>query len=259
MKVDKKTEKVKKKLYGQENTAGCALPACDKGESPAFDRNAVETFARESPASHEIVNSRVAAPLQAPATSGGAGDGVAGCSQSVPLSISPLVAAYTNMIKMLPDEYGFKWDWFGTWTFTPKWKDPQRQYKGIIPIHEEAAAKAFYRMIHNLNRQSYGVRYTKDKSRGVVYALGREYQRNGQIHYHGLIGGIPDRIRRMDWVDYWWQKGHGIARIFDYLSGHGAEQYLSKNSYCWKRGEIEFGGPLEVARRLQARLSFSVC
>ena len=80
---------------------------------------------------------------------------------------------------------------------------------------------------------------------GGSYARERssEYQVRGAIHYHAIIGRVPDRVRRLDYVDRWDDMA-GYARIYAYERGKGAEFYLSKSSYAWKHGEIDLGGPL---------------
>ena len=165
-----------------------------------------------------------------------------------------LVTSWAGFIDGLQDENnGFEWNWFGTWTFRDKQDDG---YGNKHHVHPEAAMKAIQQYIHILNRKSYGVRYTKDKRKGVVWALSTEYQTRGAIHYHGLIGCVPDHVRRMDFVDLWWQK-NGMARIFKYENKKGAEQYLAKNSYAWKKGEIDLGGPLTSrCTRYKGGLSF---
>ena len=168
-----------------------------------------------------------------------------------------LLQSYAGFIDGLQDsENGFSWNWFGTFTFRDGKNDG---FGNKHQIHPEAAMKAMQKMIHILNRESFGVRYTKDKSKGVVWALATEYQNRGAIHFHGLIGCVPDRVRRMDYVDLWHGMA-GIARIFKYENKKGAEQYLVKNSYAWKKGEIDFGGPLASrCSRYKGGLSFSEC
>ncbi len=110
-------------------------------------------------------------------------------------------------------------------------------------VHPESASKSWDNWIHALNREAYGVKYWKDKSKGVVWARGTEFQHRDAIHFHALIGMVPDTVRRMDYVDKWFNMA-GIARIYEYQWGKGAEFYMSKSAYAWKRGEIDLGGPL---------------
>lgn len=137
---------------------------------------------------------------------------------------SPLPSQWSQFLSPFP------WNWWATFTFRDL-------------THPEAAGKVFDHMVHQLNKEIFGNRYYKKKNIGVIWARGTEYQKRSAIHYHALLGNIPDRVRRMDYVDLWFTMA-GIARIFDYVPGLGAEHYMSKSSYAWKRGEIDLGGPL---------------
>jgi hypothetical protein len=57
-------------------------------------------------------------------------------------------------------------------------------------------------------------------------------------HFHALIGGLPEDVRRTDaWR--WWFERHGMARIEPYNPAWGAGRYLSK--YVVKElGDITF-------------------
>lgn len=126
----------------------------------------------------------------------------------------------------------FTWNWYGHFTF--------RDYP-----HPETAGKAWDRWIHRLNREIYGTHYWKDKSKGVYWARGTEDQKRGAIHFHALIGGIPDYVHRMRYLDDWFISS-GIARIFKYEANKGAEFYMSKSTYAWKRGEIDTSDTLRM-------------
>ena len=140
------------------------------------------------------------------------------------------------------DNTSFHWNWYGHFTF--RGDDPAlKKGHGGFP-HPEAAGKTWMLFIHKLNRESFGVRYTKHKEKGVIWARGTEYQKRGAIHYHALIGNIPDSVRRMDYVDLWHSLS-GIGRIYAYEKDRGAEFYMSKSSYAWKRGEIDLSGTMK--------------
>lgn len=126
----------------------------------------------------------------------------------------------------------WNWSWYGHFTF--------RDYP-----HPETADKVWYRWIHNLNRSIFGVRYYNRPDDGVIWSRGTEYQRRGAVHYHAVIGSIPGSISRMYWLDAWFKMA-GICRIYAYQRGRGAEFYMSKSTYAWKRGEIDLGGPLKA-------------
>ena len=116
--------------------------------------------------------------------------------------------------------------------------------------HIESACKAWDTFIHELNRKIFGWYYWKDKSKGVPWARGTEYQKRGAVHFHAIIGGVPDCVGRFDLMERWHDMA-GISRIFAYERERGAEFYMSKSSYAWKKGEIDLGGPLRD--RLEAR------
>lgn len=122
------------------------------------------------------------------------------------------------------------WSWYGHFTF--------RDYP-----HPESANKAWNLFTHKLNRKIFGVKYWKHPERGVTWARGTELQGRGAIHFHAILGRIPKDVRRLAWMDEWYELG-GISRIFPYEENRGAEYYMSKSTYAWKRGEVDLGGPL---------------
>lgn len=141
--------------------------------------------------------------------------------------VSPLIEQWSQFVS------GYSWNWWVTLTF--------RESK-----HPEAAAKIFDAFIHILNKEIFGNRYYKKKNIGVIWARATERQDRGAIHYHVLIGNVPDRVRRLDYVDLWNEMA-GFAQVMKYEPGHGAEGYLSKTCYAFKRGEIDLGGPLAAS------------
>ncbi len=134
----------------------------------------------------------------------------------------------------------FGWAWYCHLTFRG---DP----------HPEAADKAFKKWIHKLNREIFGVRYWKEKSKGVLSARATELQTRGAIHYHCLIGRIPDHIKRLKYMDLWNELA-GYARIYPYKKDKGAEYYLSKSAYAWKHGDIDLFGPFDSWQPLKLKL-----
>jgi hypothetical protein len=142
------------------------------------------------------------------------------------------------------------WRWWTTLTFR---NDP----------HPESAFKAFGRWIHLMNRHVYGSRYWKHpETKGVAWVIGTERQAltrgnvyGGVIHYHALMAGTPPDAERFRWMEEWHELA-GIARIFPYgIDGqYGAAEYLAKCMYAFKRGEIDFGGPMALAMN-QRRLA----
>lgn len=144
------------------------------------------------------------------------------------------------------DKPEWRWDLYGHFTF----RDIRRPGESLPHhVHPESANKTWMKFIHHINRKIYGVRYYKRPEDGVVWARGTELQIRGAIHYHALIGctSAPgsQELRRLDLMDLWYDWA-GIARIVQYEPGKGAEGYLSKSAYAWKRGEIDLGGPLKA-------------
>ncbi len=122
------------------------------------------------------------------------------------------------------------WSWFTTHTFEDR-------------THPEAAIKCWNRWIHQLNREIFGVRYTARLQDGVLWVRGLEYQKRGVIHFHALVGRVPDDVGRFDFMKRW-ELLAGYARIFPYDPVKGARYYLGK--YVAKGGEIDVGGPLQL-------------
>jgi hypothetical protein len=60
-----------------------------------------------------------------------------------------------------------------------------------------------------------------------------------------LIGSVPEWINRLKYMDLH-HKMAGYARIHPYKGkGCGAEEYLCKSAYAFKKGDIDEGGPLK--------------
>lgn len=102
---------------------------------------------------------------------------------------------------------GFNWDWFGTLTFRGEVGD-----KGANIKFSDFVRQVRHRCGHRVEF----VRVTEQhKFRNVP-------------HYHFLMGNVPDSVRRMGMVDWWWGKGYGIARVEKYDNSKGAGHYLGK-------------------------------
>jgi hypothetical protein len=130
------------------------------------------------------------------------------------------------------------WDWFCHLTYRDNPFTDEM-------MHPEAAIKIYDKWIHTLNREIFGVRYWKRSNDGVIWTRAREYQYRGAIHFHCLIGRVPDWVSRLKYMDLHDQLG-GYARIQPYKGkGCGAEEYLCKSAYAFKKGDIDVGGPLK--------------
>jgi hypothetical protein len=76
----------------------------------------------------------------------------------------------------------------------------------------------------------------------------REEQFRGAIHFHDLIGRVPEWVNRLKYMDLHNKIG-GYARIHEYEGkGCGAEEYLCKSAYAFKKGDIDVGGPLKYVQ-----------
>lgn len=138
------------------------------------------------------------------------------------------------------DKPEWRWSLYGHFTF----RDRNPDDKGLRKfVHPESGGKMWDGFIHTMNKEIFGNRYYKRKNDGVVWARATELQVRGALHYHAIIGRVPDTLRRLDYVDEW-NRVAGFARLYAYEAGKGAEHYLSKSCYAWKHGEIDLGGPL---------------
>ena len=141
----------------------------------------------------------------------------------------------------------------GSWYVTMTFRDTVRDWDGqAITVHPETAHKCWMRLIHKLNREIHGSNYWK-RGQGVIWARATEYQQRGAVHYHALVGNIPARVRRMDYVNYCYEN-YGIARIHKYDKGKGAVSYLAKTAYLWKKGEIDLSATIRKPDTDQFRL-----
>ncbi len=129
------------------------------------------------------------------------------------------------------DNPSFDWCWYGHLTF----KD--------FP-HPESANKCFNKFINIINRASFGRNFYKDEKKGVTWSRGTEYQDRGSIHYHCLIGFVKPELNRFDFMRIWYQMA-GLSRIYLFKRNKGAEYYMSKSCYAWKRGEIDLSDTMK--------------
>lgn len=102
-------------------------------------------------------------------------------------------------------------------------------------VHPEQADKRFRRWLNKINETLFGLRYRKH-GEGVYGFKAIEHQRRGVIHFHFLMGGGVERLRRLTYMDLWAAE-NGWARIYPYDSNQGAARYVSK--YVLKGGEID--------------------
>jgi hypothetical protein len=145
--------------------------------------------------------------------------------------------AYTDFIR----QFDPLWDWYIHLTFRPG------QAKSGS-MHPERADGIFKQFIDRMNIEIFGRNYKRKSDRGVLVARSTEIGGlGGLLHYHGLIGRVPDRVKRMEYKEKWFSIA-GIGRVYEYDPKQGGASYLSKSAYAWKRGEIDFMGPWQHAQ-----------
>jgi len=127
----------------------------------------------------------------------------------------------------------FLWNWYVDLTF-----------KGFP--HPERADKGFMRFVHRLNRDAFGVKYWKDKRKGVTWARATEKQQRGCDHYHAFIGNVPSFISMMHYFEDW-RREEGLCRFRVYDKTLGASYYMAKHTYAWKDGQIDLSENLRYA------------
>jgi hypothetical protein len=118
------------------------------------------------------------------------------------------------------------WEWYTTHTFREE-------------IHPEQADRRYNRFIRNINQALFGKRFV-EQGKGIYHVKAIEYQRRGVIHFHTLMGGGVSKLRRLTWMDIWYED-NGQARIEPYDPNRGARGYLSK--YVSKGGQIDIHLP----------------
>jgi len=133
------------------------------------------------------------------------------------------------------------WDWWVTLTF----RDIDRRGSWTRPGWA-FTAKAWRLFTQEIEQKRF-VTLPMAELKGrkpITWVRCRELQKwRGIDHFHALIGGVGDQVRRMDLVDWWWQR-YGIARILAYDRSLGAGFYLCK--YVSKElGDIQFSQALD--------------
>jgi len=154
---------------------------------------------------------------------------------------SPVSYSYAEWLK----KYDDLWNWYSTFTF-------RLGNTKHGSIHPEKANKLFNHFLDDINKEAFGRNYKKRADKGALVARSTEIgDKGGLLHYHALLGHIPDRIRRMEYKEVW-NGLAGFARIYPYDKKLGGAAYLSKSAYAWKRGEIDFIGPWSCIDKIMA-------
>lgn len=145
----------------------------------------------------------------------------------------PLTQAWVDFITGLETKYG-NFEWFGHFTFAE-------------PLHPEQANRRWLRFVRQVNRELYGNRHYKH-GQGCTWVRGTENQKREAIHYHGFFGNGVHKLRRMSFVDLWYEQSEGICRIYPYDGRMNAKEYITK--YQLKGGDIDVYVPSSLTDRL---------
>ena len=133
------------------------------------------------------------------------------------------------------------WDWWVTLTF----RDIEHRGSWTRPgwAFTAKAWQKFTQVIEQRRFETLPLGELKGR-KPLTWVRCRELQHwRGIDHFHALIGGVGDQVRRMELVDWWWQR-YGIARILAYDRQLGAGFYLCK--YVSKElGDIQFSDSLD--------------
>jgi len=127
-------------------------------------------------------------------------------------------------------------------------------------VHPEKADKAFRFFVSCINRGIYGPKWNTKWHRGIQWARGQEFHRDGRLHFHAVAAAPTDDLNRLmsryEWHE-WWFKEFGRNRIEAPRSQLDITGYVSK--YVAKGGVVDlsrnFGAweppPIDYTRRPQ--------
>lgn len=141
----------------------------------------------------------------------------------------PIAAGYAELLQRVP--------WHQFWTLTFR-ADRGGRTGGM---HSEAADKAFRYFVSCLNRELYGANWGKRWHRGIAWARGQEFHRDGRLHFHAVAaapdGDLNRLMSRYAWHE-WWYREFGRNRLEQPRSQADIAGYVSK--YVTKGGEVDF-------------------
>lgn len=108
-------------------------------------------------------------------------------------------------------------------------------------VHGESADKAFRFFVSCINRELYGPKWSTRWHRGIQWARGQEFHRDGRLHFHAVAaapdGDLNRRMSRYQWHEFWYRE-FGRNRIEAPRSQADITGYVSK--YVTKGGEVDF-------------------
>lgn len=127
--------------------------------------------------------------------------------------------------------------WHQFWTLTFR-ADKGGRTGGM---HGEAADKAFRFFVSSINRQLYGANWGKRWHRGIQWARGQEFHKDGRLHFHAVASAPEHDLNRImsryAWHEFWFRE-FGRNRIEAPRSQQEVTGYVSK--YVSKGGEVDF-------------------
>lgn len=164
-----------------------------------------------------------------------ADDGADGSGEGLllqPVRPGDLVAAgYAELLRTVA--------WHQFWTLTFR-ADRGGRTGGM---HAEAADKAFRFFVSSINRELYGANWGKRWHRGIQWARGQEFHKDGRLHFHAVAaaptGDLNRVMSRYRWHEFWYRE-FGRNRLEAPRSQADIAGYVSK--YVTKGGEVDFSG-----------------
>lgn len=169
-----------------------------------------------------------------------AGD-VAGLCELRPADLN--AQGYAELLRRTP--------WQQFWTLTFRVSKAGR-FGGM---HGEAADKAFRYFVSCINRELYGPKWSTKWHRGIQWARGQEFHRDGRLHFHAVAAAPNDDLNRLisryEWHEFWYREfgrnqieaPRSQADITGYVSKYvtkGGEVDFSKNFGAWKPPPIDY-------------------
>nr|WP_052756145.1 hypothetical protein [Lysobacter capsici] len=107
-------------------------------------------------------------------------------------------------------------------------------------MHPEAADKAFRYFVSCVNREVYGPKWNTRWHRGIQWARGSEFHKDGRLHFHALLSAptadLNHLISRYTWHE-WWYREFGRNQLEQPRSQHQVADYVSK--YVVKDGQVD--------------------
>ncbi|WP_407351566.1 hypothetical protein [Luteimonas sp. R10] len=108
-------------------------------------------------------------------------------------------------------------------------------------MHPEAADKAFRVFVSKINGDIYGRSWGYKWHRGLQWARGQEFHKDGRLHFHAILSAPRNdlwNLTRISRWHRWWLDEFGFNRLERPRSQRDIAAYVSK--YVTKGGEVDF-------------------